>query len=151
MKGIRDHALRLAYRVGHRVLRVWWQIRRPKKRGVKCVLTRGHQVLLVQHTYGTPEWDLPGGGVKRGEQPSDAARREIREELGLDLSDWTFLGDLFARIHGKHDHVWCYGAEIAGAALEPDRAEIAETGWFDRDRLPEPLARYVQRIASMRP
>jgi 8-oxo-dGTP pyrophosphatase MutT (NUDIX family) len=141
--------LRLAYRVGYRVLHAWWRIRRPQKRGVKCALTRGSEVLLVQHTYGPREWDLPGGGVKRGEEPSDAARREIREELGLDVPDWTFVGDLFARFGGKRDHIWCYRAEVDGAALERDRAEIAETGWFDRDRLPEPLARYVVRIASM--
>ena len=41
-------------------------------------------MLLVRHTYGPRAWDLPGGAIKRGEPPIDAARREMDEELGLD-------------------------------------------------------------------
>ena len=42
------------------------------------------RVLLVDPTY-KPGWEFPGGVVERGEAPSRAARREVAEELGIDL------------------------------------------------------------------
>jgi 8-oxo-dGTP diphosphatase len=44
------------------------------------------RVLLVHTTYKKP-WEIPGGVVEseRGESPVDAARREVAEELGLDI------------------------------------------------------------------
>ncbi|MEA2375093.1 MAG: hypothetical protein QOD53_1556 [Thermoleophilaceae bacterium] len=150
MGPLRDPLLRLVFRVGFRVLRVWWLVARPTKRGVKCVLTRGdHEILLVRHTYGPDTWELPGGGVKRREDPLVAARREIHEELGLDIEDWTFLGDLFARIDHKRDRLWCFTSEIGDGRPELDRAEIAAADWFSRDGLPGNAARYVSRIVAM--
>lgn len=46
-------------------------------------------VLMVQPTY-KEFWDLPGGYIETGEQPSEACLREVREELGIGLE----LGDL---------------------------------------------------------
>ena len=41
-------------------------------------------VLLVKPTY-KDGWDIPGGYVEPGESPVEACRREVSEELGLDL------------------------------------------------------------------
>ena len=150
MARVRDPLLRTVFRVGYRVLRVWWWLRRPTKRGVKCLLTRGDEILLVRHTYGRRrDWELPGGGVKRREEPRDAARRELREELDLDVGELAPLGELFARIDGKNDRVWCFAAEIGDRPIERDRAEIAEWRWFPRAELPERLAKYVRRIVAL--
>src|SRR5438067_13089326 len=86
--------LRVMYRCAYWLLRAYWFVRRPEVQGVKCVLTDGDQVLLVRHTYGHREWDLPGGAVKRDEPPLNAARREMHEELGIRNEEWISIGQV---------------------------------------------------------
>jgi 8-oxo-dGTP pyrophosphatase MutT (NUDIX family) len=146
----RDALLRAAYRVGYRLLSVYWLLVRPTKRGVVCLLVRGDEVLLVRHTYGPRhQWDLPGGGLRRHEDPHAGVEREIREELGVELAEPRFLGELFERIGGKHDQLWCFCAEIGDQAIEPSAVEIAEVRWFPRASLPRRRAKYVSRIVSL--
>ena len=150
MSRLRDPLLRLAFRVGYQVLRLWWIVAQPTKDGVKCVLTRGDRIVLVQHTYGNRRrWELPGGGVKRREEPPAAASREVREELGVEIDDWTALGDLFERIDRKRDRLWCFSAELGDRAIEIDRAEIAAAELVPRDDLPPGSAKYVSRIVAL--
>ena len=131
---------RFAYRNGHRVLRAWWQIRAPTADGVKCVVRDGGDIVFVRHTYGDREaWELPGGGIKRGEDPRDTAAREAREELGLDLADWRALGTVEAYGYGKQTTVICFEALSPGRALTVDRGEIEEARWFALADPPVPL------------
>lgn len=41
------------------------------------------QILLVKSWLNSARWELPGGGIKKTEQPRDAACRELREETGI--------------------------------------------------------------------
>jgi 8-oxo-dGTP pyrophosphatase MutT (NUDIX family) len=62
------------------------------------VLDDDDRVLLVgQHRYPIDvySWEIPEGGVPTGETALDGARRELREETGVEASDWREL----ARIH----------------------------------------------------
>jgi len=55
--------------------------------GVGAIIFRGDSVLLAQRgrepSYG--KWSIPGGLVELGESLQDAVRREVREEVGLDV------------------------------------------------------------------
>jgi 8-oxo-dGTP pyrophosphatase MutT (NUDIX family) len=139
---------RLAYRTAYLGLQVVWTVRPPSKRGVKCVLTDRDQVLLVRHTYGHRKWDLPGGSPKRHEPPLSAARREMREELALDIADFTELGELPGNRGGRRAAVHCYQAEIGAPVITIDRGELAAAGWFLRSQLPPDLGPYVRPIVS---
>ena len=138
---------RLAYRSAHRTLRVYWFLRRPPLRGVKCVLTDGGRVLLVRHTYGEREWDLPGGGLHRDESPLSAAKREMEEELGV-CPDWKALGEVPASMHHRSGSLHCFQAELHEPALTLDGGEIAAASWFSRDQLPANISRWVPPILA---
>lgn len=133
------------------MLEVYWLLVRPTKRGVVCVLTRGDEVLLVRHTYGRRwQWDLPGGGMRRSEEPPRAVEREVREELGVEAAGLVFLGELFERIGGKHDQLWCFSFELPAAEeVSPSPVEIGEARWFALDALPAERARYVDRVVAL--
>jgi 8-oxo-dGTP pyrophosphatase MutT (NUDIX family) len=137
---------RLGYRLAHAALRAYWFVRRPHVEGVKCVLTSGEQVLLVRHTYGNRSWDLPGGSTKRNEPPLNTARREMHEELGIDVEHWRSLGQVFGSDYYRQDEMHCFQAELAQPELTFDRGEIAAAGWFHRDRLPARLSPHVLEI-----
>lgn len=139
---------RTGYRVAYAALRAYWFLARPRQSGVKCLLTDADRVLLVRHTYGHREWDLPGGAVKRTEAPEEAARREMQEELGIAVEHWVSLGVLEGRLDYRRDQLHCFQAEAPEAPLEVERAEIAATRWFAREQLPEDLGRYVRPIVA---
>jgi 8-oxo-dGTP pyrophosphatase MutT (NUDIX family) len=141
-------ARRWAYRLAFRTLQVFWFVTRPRKQGVKCLLTDHEQILLVRHTYGRRAWDLPGGGVKRHEAPLAAAQREMGEELGVREAQWTDLGALHGRVDRRHDTIHCFRAELATPVLTIDRGELAVAEWFERHRLPSDLGPYVLPIVT---
>lgn len=49
------------------------------------------RILLVRPRYRTDTWEIPGGGLEHGEHPRQAAAREAREELGIDLTPGRLL------------------------------------------------------------
>lgn len=78
--------------------------RQARKRVGADVLIRNRrgEVLLVDPSY-KPDWDLPGGMAEPNEPPHRAAERELREELGLDLSLGTMLVVDWVAPHGPWD------------------------------------------------
>jgi 8-oxo-dGTP diphosphatase len=137
---------RTGYRIAFRLLQALWFVRRPRKSGVKCLITTSGRILLVRHTYGARAWDLPGGAMKRGEPPLDAARREMEEELGLGGADWRAAGELRGSDSFRHDVIHCFRAELAEPTVRPDPVELAATRWFSPDTLPSDLAHYVRPV-----
>jgi 8-oxo-dGTP diphosphatase len=63
--------------------------RRP---GVYAVLLRGGSLLATFQEAPTPELQLPGGGIDRGEHPIAALHREVAEETGWKIGEARRLG-----------------------------------------------------------
>ena len=133
------------YRLALLALRVWWALRRPANNGVRCVLRHGESVLLVRHTYGDTRWMLPGGRMRRHEEPIAAARREMSQELGATFAGWRSIGSLPARSgyrrRSRQDafrrHTTHYVEATASAPqLRPRTAELHDVGWFDSGSMP---------------
>lgn len=77
-----------------------------------CLVTR-----RSSHVSSPGYWEFPGGKVERGESPRQALRREIAEELGLEIE----VGDFIARgVSGTSEQqivLDVYEATITGGAL----------------------------------
>ena len=133
--------LRLVYRVGYRALQARSALTHPSACGVKCLLRDAEgRALLVRHAYGDREaWEIPGGGVHRGEAFVDAARREAREELGVEDAAWERLAVVEGVWHGRSEHVEVFGAPWPGGPVRRDPVEIAEAAWWPLDAPPDRL------------
>lgn len=60
--------------------------RRPRRARVFVLSEGGALALIERRKYGLHYWAVPGGGIEPGESPAEAAIREIREELSLDVT-----------------------------------------------------------------
>ncbi len=111
---------------------------RPTTLGVRVMMIRDRQVVLVRQTY-TAGWFMPGGGIKRGETFEQAARREAAEEVGGELHDLSLLGVYSNFVEWKSDHNIVFLSTEFNFSGKPD-LEIAEVRLFPLDALPEGLS-----------
>ena len=117
--------------------------------GVNTAIVREDRILLtLRHDWEV--WCLPGGAVEPDESLAQAAIRETREEVGLDVRLTRLVG-LYSRNgwidHGLH--VAVFAAEIAddclrrsyrtGGELALQQGEVLEARWFARHALPEAM------------
>jgi hypothetical protein len=79
-----DLAWRTAFRLAFPLARMWWRLTRPRHEGIVVAVYVGPALLLVRSSY-RRGWHLPGGGVRRGEMPETAARRELAAGAGRAL------------------------------------------------------------------
>lgn len=101
------------------------------------------ELLLVRNWAGKQEWSLPGGGVERNESPVNAAKRELHEEIGINvpIKDLTYVATLDYQYEA-----WIYSASVseAGFPVKPHNPwEIADMQWFSIASLPPDLSALV--------
>lgn len=118
--------------------------KRPRARIL--VFNERGQVLLIQPYISHGFWTLPGGGLMRNETAVSAARRELHEETGIDVSksDLIFLETLARPDHDIPFKAPLFQAQVRAVALPKRLAnprEVVAAGWFDLDDLPSPLSR----------
>jgi len=156
-----DRLWRLAYRVGFRAARLWWRLRRPDHDGAVVAVWLDGRILAVRQSYrSNPSW--PGGGIRRGEAPREAARRELREELGLEVApdDLVLAREMVVDWDFRRDRVRVFELHLrAEPALRIDNREIVAARFVDprallaEDVLPPYIRAYLRerRPAHQRP
>jgi 8-oxo-dGTP diphosphatase len=95
------------------------------------------RVLLLKHRFrpGTG-WGIPGGFIEAGEQPAEGVRRELREEVGLELAAVEVVTTRTFKKPRQIEIV--FRCHPKGDAL-PQSIEIRRASWFTLDSLPEGL------------
>ena len=102
---------------------------------VAAVIMNEGKVFATQRGYGEFKdgWEFPGGKVEAGESPEEALRREIREELEVEVN----VGDLIDTIEydypAFHLSMKCYVCTIAGGS--PHLLEHEAARWLSADQL----------------
>lgn len=109
------------------------------------------RILLLDHVFRADNgWGVPGGFIGNGEAPEEALRRELREEVSIEIDDVRLL---FVRTLGfiKQVEIY-YRARVIGDP-KPSSIEIKAARWFDLNELPAELSndqrRLIQRALAL--
>jgi 8-oxo-dGTP diphosphatase len=108
------------------------------KQVVAALIFKDGKVLVCQRTRHQTmplKWEFPGGKIEEGEQPRDALRRELDEELGIEAS----VGDEVARI--RHQYKNGSSVELRFFVVRDYKGELEnkifkDMRWADRSELP---------------
>jgi 8-oxo-dGTP diphosphatase len=107
------------------------------KRVVAALIIKDGKVLVCQRTRHQTmplKWEFPGGKIEEGEQPRDALRRELDEELGIDAK----IGEEVARI--RHEYKGGSSVELRFYVVHQYKGEIEnrifrDVRWSTRSEL----------------
>ncbi len=131
----------------HQVRRLYWRIFRPLTLGVAAlVIDTENRIWLVKNFY-RDGWHLPGGGVKRGENMTQAIQREVREELGLTMN--ATVPELFGVYSNfsdrNYDHVVVFVIRAAVLAEPQPNFEIEAARAYSPAELPSGIGAGSER------
>jgi 8-oxo-dGTP diphosphatase len=107
------------------------------KRVVAALILKDDHILACQrtrHQVMPLKWEFPGGKIEEGEQPRDALRRELEEELGIEAT----IGDEVARIHHEYPSggaVELRFFEVRSYLGEIENRIFREVRWVERREL----------------
>lgn len=114
-----------------------WVYLRIGRRTRVLILAEG-RALVVKGWFGSGDWQLPGGGVHRGEDPKQGAAREVYEETGIKLTaeqlQWLYYAKTRQRgLVFKYD---CYFVELPKMPkIRHQKLEIIGSTWLTKKQV----------------
>lgn len=117
-----------------------------KKLGAAAVIFDSQgQVLLVKHSYGRLNWELPGGYAEADESIVETALREVREETGLGVRARHCTGTYYDPEHDMHHFVFGCEPSDPHASPHPASNEITACAFWPVTALPRPISDFTVR------
>jgi 8-oxo-dGTP diphosphatase len=123
---------------------------RPKI-GIGVIVIKDKKILVGKRrsAHGEGTWSPPGGHLEFGETWENCARRETREETGIEIKDVEFFAvtnDIKEETHYVTIFMKCLSASGIVKNLEPDKCECWK--WFPWEELPRPLFQPLETIVQ---
>ncbi len=109
--------------------------------GIGVLLIKDGKVLLGKRNKepGKNTWSLPGGKLEFGETFEACAKREVKEETGLDIDDLEFISLSNDRFENQHCVTLGFKAGKFFGEPANREEEIKDWKWFDLNNLPNNL------------
>ena len=142
--------MRAVIQLLYRLKRTFLRVTGLKTRGVKVMLfNAAGELLLIRNSYGkTHLFVLPGGGIRRSETPTEAAAREVREEVGIAAECLALVSIHSNWSEGKRDTIHLFTA-FTDQRPRADSFEVEEARFFSLQNLPDSVsAATLRRIAE---
>lgn len=103
-----------------------------------CIIERNNQVLLgmKKRGFGKGWWNGFGGKVEKGEAIEDAAIRETREEVGIQVKRMEKRGMILFHFENDPDPIEMHIFAVLDYEGEPKESEEMKPKWFKKDKIP---------------
>lgn len=130
-------------------VKAYFLIFSPETRGVRIILTHQGEVLFIKNTYGL-KYNFPGGGLGKNEDPELGIRREVKEELGIDLKDIVYLDSVIPDIKYEYrkNTISIFTAELENKNISINSLEVADAQWLPKGKQP-PLGHVAYQIFEL--
>jgi 8-oxo-dGTP diphosphatase len=123
--------------------------------GVAAIIIHENKKILLglrKGSHGSQTWAAPGGHLEFNEDPIMCAKRESKEETGIEISDvypgpWT--NDIFTAENKHYITLFMIAKYHSGAVqlLEPSKCEKWE--WVEWNALPQPLFKPLESLITL--
>ncbi|WP_342553204.1 NUDIX domain-containing protein [Paenibacillus sp. FSL R7-0652] len=116
------------------------------------IVNHKQEILLVRYRDDN-SWGVPGGMMELGESVEECARREVREEIGIEMKRLQLYGvfsgeELHTRLRNGDEYynvVIGYICTQYEGELKPDGEEVVEAGFYSLTELPERTDPYIKQ------
>ncbi|SRR6266550_387162 len=131
-----------------------WVYMKDRVRVRALVVNEKDEILLVRSWFGHQRWSLPGGGIRRAEQPAVAAAREVFEETGVNI-DERKCKPLGQFENGDSNAPFIVNCQLIIIEKQPahiaarHRLEMLDVAWFSLKHLPAKRSKTVDRALEL--
>lgn len=110
----------------------------PKKQSTLCIIHQHPKILLgmKKRGFGEGRWNGFGGKVEKGETIEEAAKREMKEEAGIEVDLFEKIGILDFEFQGNPEILEVHIFRAEEFSGEPIESEEMKPSWFHVDEIP---------------